>query len=160
MKSFGQRVKTLRKQMRMSQLALARACGISQTTISDIERGRNQTSAEIVALARALNTTAEALLDGYGSQEAAAFPPLTGHAEGSISHPPSPCPSGQRQQQGPPLLTADEQALLDAYRLLEPADREDLVVELLRRAERIRRYMVKAQAQRQTSTDPDETRGD
>ncbi len=36
---IGQRIKQLRKAMRMSQQALARACRISQTTVCNIENG-------------------------------------------------------------------------------------------------------------------------
>jgi hypothetical protein len=70
------------------------------------------------------------------------LPPLRGQAFGSISSQPV------QQDKELPLqeysaLTADEQALLDAYRLLEPEDRDDLITQLLDRAQKIRRYALK-----------------
>lgn len=65
--SFGDRVERLRKAAGLSQVQLAVATGLSQTTISDIERGRNKGSTEIVTLAAALGVTSEELLTGEKS---------------------------------------------------------------------------------------------
>lgn len=48
----------------MSQEGLAKASGMSQSTIAQIERGRNQGTKHILALARALGVTPEWLEDG------------------------------------------------------------------------------------------------
>lgn len=66
METFGDRVREARKKRGMTQKQLAAASGLSQTTISDIERGRNASSADIVALARAVGVSAEWLADGRG----------------------------------------------------------------------------------------------
>lgn len=73
-----------RKRLKLTQKQLAAASGVSQTTISDIERGRNETSADIVALARALKVTAEWLADGVGEK----------HPSGGTLAPPAPPESG------------------------------------------------------------------
>lgn len=52
----------------MTQIDLARKAGVSQTTISDIERGRNHGSTEITAIAAALGVNALWLADGKGPQ--------------------------------------------------------------------------------------------
>lgn len=64
MESFGQRVIRLRKARGWSQTHLGTLAGLSQSTISDIERGRNKGSTEIVKLATALGISSEALLTG------------------------------------------------------------------------------------------------
>lgn len=64
MTTFGQRVREARKEAKLTQPQLAKAAGLSQTTISDIERGRNNGSSEVTSLARALNVTPEWLAEG------------------------------------------------------------------------------------------------
>lgn len=66
MDTFGSRVRETRKALKWTQKQLASAAGLSQTTISDIERGRNDSSADIIALARSLRVSAEWLADGRG----------------------------------------------------------------------------------------------
>lgn len=73
METFGYRVRAARKTRGMTQTQLAAASGLSQTTISDIERGRNASSADIVALARALDVRAEWLADGRGPRSLSSF---------------------------------------------------------------------------------------
>ena len=78
MDTFADRVRSARSAAKLTQKKLAAASGLSQTTISDIERGRNATSADIVALARALGVLAEWLADGRGPRslnEATGLPP-------------------------------------------------------------------------------------
>lgn len=70
METFGQRLRRTRKSLGLSQDALAQACGLSQTTISDIERDRNETSRDATAIARALNVSPDWLADGIGSPDA------------------------------------------------------------------------------------------
>lgn len=64
MSTFRERVRSRRKEIGLSQKALAERSGLSQTTISDIERGRNDGSREIIALARTLNVQAQWLAYG------------------------------------------------------------------------------------------------
>ena len=59
---LGDLIKQLRTNAKLSQTELGRKCGLSQTTISDLERGRNDGSTEIPAIAKALGMTAETLL--------------------------------------------------------------------------------------------------
>lgn len=72
--TFGERVKQARLAVKLSQQKLAKKAGVSQTTISDIERGRNDGSKDIVQIARALGQTPEYLLLGRGSEVA---PPVS-----------------------------------------------------------------------------------
>lgn len=66
METFANRVRIRRKEMGLSQKELARLSGLSQTTISDIERGRNDASREIVELAAALQCRSHWLKTGDG----------------------------------------------------------------------------------------------
>jgi transcriptional regulator with XRE-family HTH domain len=75
MNTFSERVRSRRKDLGMSQVELARKAGLSQTTISDIERGRNDGSRELMPIAKALKVRPEWLADGtipmlYGMDEA------------------------------------------------------------------------------------------
>lgn len=63
MSLIGQRIKERRKALKMSQVSLAKAAGCSQTTISDLERGRNEDSKELKDIAKALGVTVEYLAD-------------------------------------------------------------------------------------------------
>lgn len=85
---FALNVKAQRKALKLTQGQLAKLAGLSQTTISDVERGRNDTSAAIVHLAKALKCTAEFLMgeENYveiSAEEHAALrpPPATQQAE-------------------------------------------------------------------------------
>jgi phage repressor protein C with HTH and peptisase S24 domain len=74
MNTFSERVRNRRKELGLSQLELAKKAGLSQTTISDIERGRNDGSRELMPLAKALKVRPEWLSDGtipmlYGMDE-------------------------------------------------------------------------------------------
>lgn len=69
MGAFGKRVKTRREELRMSQGDLAKASGIRQPTISNIETGRNQGSKYAVELAAALRVTPRWLTSGAGQKE-------------------------------------------------------------------------------------------
>lgn len=69
MGKFAERVRDTRKKAKLSQKALAKLAGLSQTTISDIERGRNEGSRDILTLAKALKVSAEWLTTGITSGE-------------------------------------------------------------------------------------------
>lgn len=67
-KGFGNRLRTLREQRRLSQQELADLVGIHLSQLSRIERDVSGPSAEtVVALARALHTSTDVLLCGERS---------------------------------------------------------------------------------------------
>ena len=69
MDNLGKRIKLARETFSekvMTQEGLGKASGISQTTVADIERGRNKGTKHIVALAKALRVSIEWLNDDKG----------------------------------------------------------------------------------------------
>jgi len=64
METLGQRIKRLRDQSKMTQEALSRASGITQTIISRLEQDKAKSTRDIVALAASLGVTAEELETG------------------------------------------------------------------------------------------------
>lgn len=80
METFATRVRTRRKQLGLSQKELAAKAKISQTTISDIERGRNDGSREMLPLARALQVNADWLESGLGDMDNALHSTLRGRS--------------------------------------------------------------------------------
>jgi transcriptional regulator with XRE-family HTH domain len=68
-KNTGERVKKIRTELRMSQAELAKKSGLSQPTISGLERGESQTSGSIARIADALGVSALWLETGMGSPE-------------------------------------------------------------------------------------------
>lgn len=66
MKTFGDRVRARREELGMSQEGLGKAAGISQSTVAQIERGRNQGTKHILGLVRALGVRADWLERGRG----------------------------------------------------------------------------------------------
>lgn len=80
--SMGERLKTARKQRKLSQIRLAEMTGVSQSTISDIERGRNAGSTESAKLAAALGVSALWLSTGRGPKhEEAPIRPVQPHKQ-------------------------------------------------------------------------------
>lgn len=69
MNTFGDRLKSARKEIGLTQQALAKVAGISQATVADIERGRNKGSTESLQLAKALKVSPDWLATGKGSRE-------------------------------------------------------------------------------------------
>lgn len=67
--SVGDRLKDIRHERKLSQRKLAAMCHISQTTISDIERGRNTSSKELPVIASALGVSAIWLATGKGARD-------------------------------------------------------------------------------------------
>ncbi len=67
--TLGQRIKTLRKALGLSQEQLAERIGIHQGSLSELERGRTKKGfgETIVKLATALHTNPEWLVTGKGS---------------------------------------------------------------------------------------------
>jgi transcriptional regulator with XRE-family HTH domain len=65
---LGRNIRYLRRELGLSQEALADDAGIHRTYVSDVERGaRNPTITVVDRLARALKVTAGELLDGRRS---------------------------------------------------------------------------------------------
>jgi transcriptional regulator with XRE-family HTH domain len=64
MNELGKRLRDARNARGLTQKDLARKSGVSQATISDIERGRNESSKELPALAMALGVSVDALVTG------------------------------------------------------------------------------------------------
>lgn len=68
--SLGNRIRTLRKAQGLSQPALAKKAGVTQSTISDLENDKKGTSAEnLMAIARVLETSQDYLLTGSESHQ-------------------------------------------------------------------------------------------
>ncbi|MDE1139935.1 MAG: S24 family peptidase [Paraburkholderia tropica] len=72
MNTFGDRVRKRREELGMSQEGLGKAAGISQSTIAQIERGRNQGTKHMLSLARALDVDAEWLETGRDAKQISA----------------------------------------------------------------------------------------
>ena len=64
METFGDRVRKKRIELGLSQAELAKKVGTGQSTIGQIENGRNKTFRDILNLARVLNTTPDYLTGG------------------------------------------------------------------------------------------------
>ena len=62
--SFNERVRQRRLELGLSQAELGRRAGVPQSTIGQIENGRNKSSTKILELANALETSVEYLVDG------------------------------------------------------------------------------------------------
>lgn len=69
MNTLSERLLMARKAKKLTQLELAKKAGLTQATVSDIERGRSQTTAEAPALAKALGISLDYLLTGKEQQE-------------------------------------------------------------------------------------------
>lgn len=72
----GERIKLVREEMELTQKELAKLSGVSQTTIADLERGRNHGSAHIAKIAKALNVNPIWLTDGSGKREIGQIIPI------------------------------------------------------------------------------------
>jgi transcriptional regulator with XRE-family HTH domain len=103
MGKFADRVRELRKKAKLSQHQLAKLAGLSQTTISDIERGRNEGSREVVALARALKVDAESLTNGRAE------------------------PQQDTRQQPLPVFTPDQRMIATVWPYLPPEKKTELL---------------------------------
>lgn len=68
--SFGNRVKKRREELGLSQGELAKATGLAQPTISNIESGRNKSSSYAVQLAGALKCSPQWLATGKSDKAA------------------------------------------------------------------------------------------
>ena len=64
MSTFADRVREKRLELGLSQAALAKRTGIPQSTIAQIENGRNQSTKKIIELSEELHTTPNFLMNG------------------------------------------------------------------------------------------------
>lgn len=81
MDTIGKRVRARRLELGLTQVQLARKAGMKQGTISDLERGRNDSTMELIGLSGALNCRPEWLRTGkgdktYGLQDAKKEQPI------------------------------------------------------------------------------------
>lgn len=67
--TFNDRVRSRRKELGLSQQELAKLTGIGQSSIGQIENGRNKSTTKILELAKALQTTPEYLMHGIKIQK-------------------------------------------------------------------------------------------
>ena len=67
MEDFNSRVAKRRKELGLTQAELAKRAKMPQSTISQIENGRNKSSTDLLGLATALETTPNYLV--YGIKE-------------------------------------------------------------------------------------------
>jgi len=67
---FAERLRHIRAQRGMSQAALARACGLSQSAIANYENGSRKSAKDVFRLAEALNVNPMWLALGEGPVEA------------------------------------------------------------------------------------------
>ncbi len=72
MQTFSDRVRARRVELGLSQVELAKKAGLSQSTVAQIERGRNSRSAHILNLAEALKVHPRWLEGGEGPKEGGA----------------------------------------------------------------------------------------
>lgn len=112
MADLSETLRAARKERGWSQMELAKRSGLSQTTISDIERGRNRTSRDLIQIARALDISVEQLTSGitYGSVSATKVLTI-------------------KEPQTSFRLEQDEQLLLDAYRTADETGRMMLITQ-------------------------------
>lgn len=111
MQTFGDRLKARRNKLGLKQKELAKASGVSQTTISDIERGRNEGSTEMASLAKALRCRVEWLASGELPEEAE--PPV---------------PTFDRYS----TLSQKEREFIDVLRALDDEDQDDIARQMIK----------------------------
>lgn len=75
---IAENLKRLRKEARLSQPALARASGVSQQLISQIERGENVSTTRLPDLARALHVGPDDLDESFAGLDGQDTVPLVG----------------------------------------------------------------------------------
>src|ERR1700743_958191 len=70
MRTLAERLKATREEGGLSQSGLAKLAAVSQTTVANIESGRNQGSKHLLAIAGAVGVTPQWLLDESGPKYA------------------------------------------------------------------------------------------
>ena len=84
METFGDRLAKARGEAGLTQTQLAKKVGVSQTTVSDIERGRNAGSGDAARFAETLGVNALWLSEGRGAMRGADTP-RAGHVRESAA---------------------------------------------------------------------------
>lgn len=79
---IGERIKQVRKERRLTQVALAKIAKVQQSTIADLERGRTEKTTSLVEIAYALGVNPAWLSSGKGRKEAVI--PTYSTANGSL----------------------------------------------------------------------------
>ncbi|BAO88950.1 XRE family transcriptional regulator [Caballeronia cordobensis] len=74
MRTLADRLRECREEARLSQSELARRSGVSQSTVANIESGRNQGSKHLIPIAEALGVRVEWLNSGKAPKSRAAGP--------------------------------------------------------------------------------------
>lgn len=125
LKTFGDRVRDRRNELEMAQEDLAKAAGISQSTIAQIEGGRNKGTKHILALARALGVRPEWLEDESGEML------LSKHSLGA-KHAPINAPkmglTAKSPEKGAPSITEKKPAGYGNFRPSPASHREIPVI--------------------------------
>ncbi|MBC7602773.1 MAG: helix-turn-helix domain-containing protein [Ramlibacter sp.] len=104
MRTIGERIRALRKGKYLTQPILAKAVGIDQSTLSDIERGAGFSAETLMRLADELETSAEFIMRGLKAQ---------------------PSPAMQRAQEAVETLSDEERlALFTAIHLPAASDEQ------------------------------------
>jgi transcriptional regulator with XRE-family HTH domain len=149
MSTYGERLREARQAVGMTQKALAARTGLSQTTISDGERGRNTGSSATAKLASVLGVEPLWLSEGKGLKQRSNYagnPNANGEEDKAADFaqsdeitipdaPPDPYPEqelfpglyvAERRTVARPPLTEEEYEVLDGYRVASEADRKQI----------------------------------
>lgn len=113
--TFGARVKRLREERKLDQAQLASAVGYSQSTISNIERGRNRSSRATIRLAAFFRVTPQYLESG---KEGGMPPPPISAQPATVVD----ATSGERLPTGPVTRLILERAWVDSNLQLSSAE--------------------------------------
>lgn len=116
MTTFGQQLRRLRRQQRLTQMDLAMAVGVSNTYISALESGRKPAPPHelVIALARSLHTDADVL---WGPARKEREERLLGRLQGR----PTSLARRKTARRTPPQSRTAEEDLTDAVRSLRDA---------------------------------------
>jgi transcriptional regulator with XRE-family HTH domain len=141
MSTYGERLREARKEARLRQKDLAAKTGLSQTTISDAERGRNSGSGATAKIAAALGVEPLWLADGRGPKrrdEDAATPAGQQEEEQITITDAVPPPDDriglfavEHRTIARPQLTDDECVVLDGFRIASQEVRNEILSKCL-----------------------------
>lgn len=125
--TLAARAKWARLQRKLSQPALAKAAGVSQGTIGNIESGERKQPRKLLAIARALYANPDWLETGRGEWDMAVAQGGAPQAreKGAVYHAPS----------------TEEREMLEVWRRMSPSDRKAMLGDMAAKAERYQRDM-------------------